>query len=571
MTATYSRPDGKNRFQIASASERPLFSSWLDQEFNSIYGVLNGLTISDTVSASEWTNVAGTFTQYSTTTFSVSGDLTGVFEPLRAIQFTDPSNVTTTSHIQSSSYTSGTDITTVTVYDAVVPSTISKVTVGLISSESATIPSVQTNTVTANYTVGAQNQIILADDSLSYTGTMVYDDEQVGGDGYPALLITLPQAAYLPNKLLCVKKISGNYRTIVSAHFTHSTTTVDNETVHHNTYDFQIFGDNAAKNRVELKGIGECIWFVSNGTNWYELSPEATELEKGLTRFATSEEMTLTAQQIADGEELSRNLAVSPYQVEKEYMRTDGSNMRFASNYIYKAPNGVASLINNNIVVYSGLGLNVPTGRDENGVLSSKKLELDANLEYAPIEVSTVKKLLFVTYTKTLKPILAKNFFEGYGTPFVTGTQTNDEIIWFDYGSNLLKLSTDNGTNWTTFDGAGPICSYAGNGTVTTSLVSNKALAFMTRDDRARILDSASGYLNTTGSISLANNDTAPSNGTISWYAITQDGASYYLSIDGVVVAGVSSSFSTRGGVVVPIKAGQKVTFSGTCTFFPNL
>ena len=127
MTQTYSRPDGKNRFQIASASERPLFSSWLDQEFNSIYWVLNGLTISGTISASEWTNVTGTFTRESTTSFSVPGNLTSVFEALRAIQFTDSSNATTTSHILSSSYTSGTDITTVTVYDAVVPSTISKV------------------------------------------------------------------------------------------------------------------------------------------------------------------------------------------------------------------------------------------------------------------------------------------------------------------------------------------------------------------------------------------------------------------------------------------------------------
>lgn len=583
MTATYSRPDGKNRFQIASASERPLFSSWLDQEFNSIYGVLNGLTISDTISASEWTNVAGTFTQDSPTTFSVSGDLTGVFEPLRAIQFTDQNNVTTTSHIQSSSYTSGTDITTVVVYDAVVPSTISKVTVGLISSESATIPSVQTNTVTANYTVGAQDQIILADDSLSYTGTIVYDDEQVGGDGYPALLITLPQATNLPNKLLCVKKIAGNYITIVSAHFTHSTTTVDNETVHHNTYDFQILGDNEAKNRVELKGIGECIWFVSNGTNWYELSPEATELEKGLTRFATSEEMTLTAQQIADGEELSKNLAVSPYQADKEFLRTDASNMRFASNYIYKAggDESVATLQNGTIVLAKGIGVNIPTGRDTKGVCTSKKYELSSNIILSTFPgVSDKLQLLFLKYDGSLLGILAKDFYVGYENPTVTGTSTLDNIIWYDYGANLLKLSTDNGTNWTTFDGAGPICEYSGNGSAITNITSYKPVAFLTRDDTNELLRRT---------VKNAMSEMAPdfsasftiTSGTYSYdypcwvfgYSISHDFAYITIAVNGTTyITHGSGSYNQGDSVAFFLDAGTSATITvsaGTCYIVP--
>jgi hypothetical protein len=164
----------------------------------------------------------------------------------------------------------------------------------------------------------------------------------------------LPVAGAFPGKLLCVKKISGTYQTIVSSGFTHTTETVGTDTVHHNTYTFQIYGDTTAKNRVTLKGIGDCYWLFSNGSNWYELTPEASETVKGIVRFATEDEMSLTAQQMADEEDLSKTLAVNPYQIDKAYMRTDGSNLRFASNFIYKAPNGVAALVNNNIVIYNG-------------------------------------------------------------------------------------------------------------------------------------------------------------------------------------------------------------------------
>lgn len=484
MTGSYNRPDGKNRFQIRSAALGSLPSAWLDQEFNSIYGVLNGFNVSDVLSVSEWTNVSGTFTKDNGTTFTVPGDLTNVFEELRAIQFTDGNEATYVSHIQSSSYSSGTNTTTVTVYDSVVPDTISKVSVGLVSNESSAIPSVDVVIASANYTVGALNKVILADDTLPSSYTLVYDDGQVGGDGYPALLITLPVASALPKKLLCVKKIAGTHRTIVSSHFVHSTSlNSDNETVHTNTYDFQILGDIANKNRVELKGIGDCYWFVSNGTNWYEITPEASELEKGIVRFATSDEMTLTAQQIADGENLSKTLAVNPFQVDKEYMRTDASNMRFASNYIYTAPNGVPVFLNGNIEIYKGLGLNIPTGRDDKNVCTSEKFELTANHTINDAEVSVKKHYLFVDKTETFYQILAHNYYVGYTTPVVTGTQTNDNIIWFDYSSNKLKRSTDNGTNWTDFEGAGPICEFSGNGSAITSFQAYEPLAFLTRDD----------------------------------------------------------------------------------------
>lgn len=497
MTSVFTRPDGKNRFQIASASERPLFSAWLDQEFNAVYRDLNGLVVSQTVSASEWTTIPATYTQASPTSFTVSGDLTSVFEALRAIRFTDNSDVSYYSYIQSSSYNSGTDTTTVIVYDAVVPATIKTIGVGIISEESATIPSSHVEIKTTNYTVGAKDQIILVDDSMSYTGSLIYDDGQVGGDGYPAVLITLPQPSVLPNKLLCVKKFAGAYKTIVCSNFVHTTSlNADNETVHTNTYDFQILGDTTAKNRVTLDGIGDCYWFVSNGTNWYELTPESSETVKGIVRMATEAEMTLTAQQIADGEDLKKDLAVSPYNVDKHYLRTDASNMRFASNYIYQSPNGVASLVNNNIVVYEGLGLNVPTGRDDNGVLTTKKFELNQNLTFAPVEVTSKLKLMFVGSDSTLQPILASNFYEGYIKPTVVDAQVGDVIIWFDYSTNLLKESTDQGTNWTIYDGAGPICEFYGNGSNITNITPYGAIGFFTRDEFQRIKYIRKTYIN---------------------------------------------------------------------------
>lgn len=520
MTSVFTRPDGKNRFQIASASERPLFSAWLDQEINWIYKDLNSVVISQTVSASEWTAIPGVYTQDSTTTFTVPGDLSGVFEPLRSIRFTDDSDVSFYTYIQSSSYTAGTDTTTVIVYDAVVPATIKTVGVGIISEESASIPSSNVVIKTTNYTVGAKDKIILVNDEMSYTGTLIYDDGQVGGDGYPAILITLPQPSVLPKKLLCVKKFAGNYKTIVSSAFTHSTSlNADNETVHTNTYDFQILGDTTAKNRVTLDGIGDCYWLVSDGSNWYELTPEASESVKGIVRFATDDEMTLTAQQIADGEELSKNLAVSPFNTDKHYLRTDASNMRFSSNYIYTAPNGVAALVNNNIVVYEGLGLNIPTGRDDNGVITTKKLELNQNLTFAPVEVTAKLKLMFVKSDQTLQPILAANYYAGYSTPTVTNTQVGDVVIWFDFSSNLLKESTDNGSNWTTFDGAGPICEFYGNGSNITNITPYASVGFLTRDELQNVyqtgmknieLDYASAF-----SVNAGENMTAEQSGML--------------------------------------------------------
>ena len=459
MADIYFRPDGQNRFQIRSAANGTLPSAWLDQEFNRIYTYLNGIEGGSASTGSEWASVNAGATQVSTTSFSVEGDYSAIFEALRAIEITDDSDVKATSHIKSSTYVAGTNTTTVVLYDAIVPETIKAISVGLIGSEAQPIPSVNYTTRSAAYTIGASDQVVLVDDSTIGNLTLVYDDEQVNGNGYYALLITLPVAGDMPGKLLCVKKIAGTYQTIVSSGFTHTTETVGTDTVHHNTYTFQIYGDGStAKNRVTLKGIGDCYWLFSNGSRWYEITPEASETVKGVVRFATEAEMSLTAEQIADDEELSKTLAVNPYQVDKAYMRTDGSNLRFASNFIYKAPNGTAALVNNNIVVYNELGLNIPKGRDEDGVLLSEKIELAQNYTYAPVEVTNKSKLLFVRYDEendsiSLQAVLYNNYYTGYQAPAVTGTTTGEEVIWFDWSANLLKESTDNGTNWTTFNG----------------------------------------------------------------------------------------------------------------------
>jgi hypothetical protein len=489
MADIYFRPDGANRFQIRSANNGTLPSAWLDQEFNRIYVYLNTIEGGgSSATGSEWQEVSAEATQGSTTTFTLEGDYTSVFESGRAIRLVDDNQTSYNSHIQNSNYVGGTNTTTVTIYDAVVPATIEGIYVGLIGKEAQNIPSMSYVTKSSAYTIKDSDQIVFVNDSTIGSLSLVYDDEQVNGSGYYALLITLPQPSYVPGKLLCIKKIAGTYQTIVSSGFTHTTEIVDTDTIHHNTYSFQIYGDTTAKNRVTLKGIGDCYWLVSDGNRWQELTPEASETVKGIVRMATEEEMSLTAEQMENEEELSKNLAVSPYQVDKAYMRTDGSNLRFASNFIYKSPNGTAALINNNIVVYSGLGISIPKGRDENGVLLSEKVELAQNHTFAPVEVTSNKKLLFINYDESdssfsLQSILAKNYYMSYGVPSPKDTTLGDYIIWFDYGANLLKLSTDNGTNWTTFNGAGPICKYAGNGTYITSIQSYSPVGFVSRED----------------------------------------------------------------------------------------
>lgn len=483
---TYIRPDGKNRFQKRSASLGTLPSAWLDQEINAIYKDLNSFQTSATINASEWAILAGTYTYVSSTTFTASGDLTTDFEAGRAIRITDENETTGTSHIQSSSYDSGTQLTTVVLYDSIVPNTIAKVELGFLSEVASALPKTQSVIKTINYTLGQYDQIIFVNDTNA--STEMWEDNGIGtvGSGKLSILITLPQPATLANRVVAIKKIAGVKQTIISSAFTHTTSyNDDNELVHTYTYDFQLLGDTNAKNRITLKGIGDCVYLASDGTNWYELTPEASETVKGIVRIATDDEMTLTAQQIEDGETLRKDLAVSPFEVDKEYFRTNASNMKFASNFIYQAPNGVAEIVDNSLLIHNGLGLNIPNGRDSDGLLQNTQLELDNDIVYNPIEVSEKIKLLFITSAGQAFPILAQNFFMSYQQPTnieITST-LGDILLWFDLGANLIKESTDNGTNWTTWAGAGPIAQYYGNGANVTNILPYAQVGFLTRDN----------------------------------------------------------------------------------------
>lgn len=578
MADVYFRPDGQNRFQIRSAANGTLPSAWLDQEINRIYTYLNTIEGGGTTTGTEWATINAEGTKVSTTSFSLTGDYYAIFESLRAIRLTDESDVNTLSHIKSSTYVAGTNTTTVVVYDAIVPDTIKAISVGLIGSEASTIPSLTYTTRTSAYTVGAKDQVIFADDSTVGSLTLVYDDEQVNGDGYYALLINLPVASDVPGKILCVKKIGGTYRTIVSSGFTHTTTTDGTNVTHHNAYGFQIYGDTSAKNRVTLYGVGDCYWLFSNGSRWYELTPEASETVKGITRFATESEMSLTAQQIADEEELSKSLAVSPYQLDKAYLRSDASNISFASNYIYKAPNGVAALVNNNIVVYNGLGLSIPDGRSSDGVLKNEQIELANNLTYTPVEVTSNWKALFVNEDFTFTVALMRNCFEGYymsASDLDPRTVNGDVIIWYDWTTNLLKYSTNRAANWSTLKACGPICYFNGNGTYTTGIHIKQPVGFLTRDYVINELEHRVQHCmepNYSAITTIASHSgnawtgytrTAPSNGYVMAYARDRgDQAAMEFRVNNVVLlfGGRNGSYNTRTCMTAFVGAGQQYT-----------
>lgn len=491
MSNKYIRPDGKNRFKIRSANLGTLPSAWLDEEFNQIIKYLNGFVDSATINASAWRIINDNFQFDTTSSFTVTGDLSGSFEALNAIKFTDNSGAEATTHIKSSVYNADTDTTVVTVYDAVVPANIKEISVGFLSKDSTAIPSVLVETKSTNYTVGAKDQVLLLDTTNAVTEIWEEGGTGTTGTGELALIVKLPNASDLEGKMVALKKVQGVYEVIISSEYEHNTSYNDEqELVHNYTYNFQIFGEEEEKNRVVLSGIGEVAVLVSDGEKWYEITPNATEKVKGLVRLATEEEMKLTSEQIAEGEELKKDIAVSPFQADKSFLRTDARNNKFSSNFIYQAPNGVASLVDGSIVIHKDLGIAMPNGKDEDGVLINKELAFDEDFVYAPIEVSEKKKLLFVTETKTAFPVFSSNYFIQYGQPTTTqlqGIEEGSPVMWFDFVENKLKYSTDNGTNYTTWEGAGPIAEYSGDGAVVSNLQSYGAVGFLTRDNLQNI------------------------------------------------------------------------------------
>lgn len=475
---TYNRPDGDNRFIRRSASMGTLPSQWLDQEINLLYGIANALLQNPTQNVSDWSVVNATLTYVDASNFSVSGNFTTLFYPLKAVRFKDGDSAYTYSFVKSSTYNSGLDVTVVTLYSAVVPATIAECAIGFLSKAAADMISTLGTSVTANRTVQFTDKVLLADDTNAVTNMWPDNDDGQMASAL-SLIITLPPASDYDGRFLIVKKVAGAQQTIICSPYT-MTTSTDGEgnTIHTYTYDFQVSG----QNRITLKGIGDvAVLYTFNGA-WYELTARSSESVAGLSRFATEAEMSLTAAQQTAGEELSRVLGVNPYQLDKTYLRSTAQNTKFASNFIYKAPNGTSALVNNQIIIYNGLGLAIPNGRDATDKSVANKLfELETQIVISNAEVSKTKKLLFVLDDGTWQEILFDNYYEGFlspGTGLGSGT-----IFWYDLTENKMKKSLNGGSTWAQVMACGPVCKYSGDGTNITTFQSYNPVALVSKSD----------------------------------------------------------------------------------------
>lgn len=129
----YARPKGDSRFQEVSNSKVGLPSLELDGEFNALKDYLNSLG-SYTANVSEWVIEDGVPTFVSLTQFTLVGDLTTTYLPYRAlIAILGATPVYTA--VDSSSYSAGTGLTTVTVRDEVLTASLSQVKYGLLGPE----------------------------------------------------------------------------------------------------------------------------------------------------------------------------------------------------------------------------------------------------------------------------------------------------------------------------------------------------------------------------------------------------------------------------------------------------
>lgn len=485
---TYNRPDGDNRFIRRSASMGTLPSQWIDQEINLLYGIANALLQNPTQNVSDWSVVNATLTYVDASIFSVPGNFTTLFYPLKAVRFKDGDSAYTYSFVKSSTYNSGLDVTVVTLYSAVVPATIVECAIGFLSKAAADMISTLGTSVTANRTVQFTDKVLLADDTNAVTN-MWPDNDDGQMSSALSLIITLPPASDYDGRFLIVKKVAGAQQTIICSPYTMSTSTDgEGNTIHTYTYDFQISG----QNRITLKGIGDvAVLYTFNGA-WYELTARSSESVTGLCRFATGAEMSLTAAQQTAGEELSRVLGVNPYQLDKTYLRSTAQNTKFASNFIYKAPNGTSALVNNQIIIYNGLGLAIPNGRDATDKSVANKLfELETQIAISNAEVSKTKKLLFVLDDGTWQEILFDNYYEGFlspGTGLGSGT-----IYWYDLTENKMKKSLNGGSTWAQVMACGPVCKYSGDGTNITTFQSYNPVALATEASLENIIKASFG------------------------------------------------------------------------------
>lgn len=558
---TYNRPDGDNRFIRRSASIGTLPSQWLDQEINLLYAILNALLLDPTLNVSDWSAISATFTQVSTSSFSVPGDLTNSFYALKAVRLKDSDSAYFYSYVKSSTYNSGLDVTVVALYSAVVPAVIEECAVGFLSKTAADMMSVLGTSVTANRTVQYTDKVLLADDTNAVTNMWPEDDDGQMASAL-SLVITLPPASDYDGRFLIVKKIAGAQQTIICSPYTMATSTDgEGNTIHTYTYDFQVSG----QNRITLKGIGDIsVLYTFNGA-WYELTARSSESVAGLSRYATESEMSLTAAQQAAGEELSRVLGVNPYQLDKAYLRNTAQNTKFVSNFIYKAPNGVSALVDNQIIIYNGLGLAIPNGRGATDKLVVNKLfELETQIVISSAEVSETKKLLFVLNDGTWQEILFDNYFESFLTPG-TGLGSGT-IYWYDLTENKMKKSLNGGSTWAQVMACGPICKYSGDGTNITTFQSYSPVALVSRTDLDGIyqqtminmgIDTANPTSKTRGKIY-----TAEENG---YFKVTNSDVypAVQILIDGVEVFSLHDDTSNTSKIAAIVFVAKGQTYQG--------
>lgn len=552
MAEQYGRPDGRNRFQIRSAALGTLPAAWLDEEFNKVYSSLNSITVQAVANVSEWTVVTDTFNYLSPNSFIVPANYTAIFEELRAVKLKDNVGNTYTSHVQSSIYNAGTG-TTVTLIDSVVPETIEEVSVGLMSEESSPLPSTKITNIdtSSSYTPSADDSVLLVNDA---NGTnVVWDDgektDTPTGGGKTSLQIILPLPSTMNRKMLHIKKVGGSNQIVIAGTFTHRYEYIDQKYVHTNTYNFQIYPQGIAENRIVLKGIGDYAILVSNGENWFEITPNSSESVKGLVRLATEEEMTLTQQQKDEGKELDKTLAVSAYNLDKIYTRANAANTKSASNFIYEHPTG-SYLGDGVIYIPKGLSVSIPDGRDDKGVAKNIIHETDIQLTFTSGESSGKEKVLFLNEDNVLREVLFKNYYISYTTPKITSpTTTGDIIMWYDLQNNYLKISTDNGTNYTNFRGAGPLGRYHGNGNLITSFVAYRPSLNLTSAN----LESLQEQM--IRNCMPAENSSVAKNGDTDYTAecdaalmgsvwVNKYGASWHLYVDGIAYEVASSDES---------------------------
>ena len=125
---SYTRPSGLSRFINRSAAKLGLPSAWLDEEYDAIYTIINGLTL--VANSTEWTQYASAVTYVSGTDFTVVGDQTAEFYAKRRIRGNNAGSYVY-SKVSSSTYNGGTGLTTVVLVDSVLLATLTQVFYGI--------------------------------------------------------------------------------------------------------------------------------------------------------------------------------------------------------------------------------------------------------------------------------------------------------------------------------------------------------------------------------------------------------------------------------------------------------